>query len=161
MRIAKCIVYSCVVGTLWSCAQAPAPLTDDDRAEIRALEQSFAQASLAGDPEAQLAGAAEELVWLHPHHDAIVGLAAVRDHLESGAPSVFPLITFSLSSVRIDGSGDFAYNRGTYSMSFEARGDTVVETGHNLQVLQRGPEGNWRVIMMMWTPRSPDAPPGN
>ena len=98
---------------LTACQQAPAPLSEEDVAAIRALNQEFVAADLAHD-YARLAEAhTADVAWMNPDAPAVMGREALIQALQAGPRAT----SFELRPDVIEGMGDLAWSRGSFTYS--------------------------------------------
>lgn len=116
------------------------PLTEADVAAIEALVEAHVQAGLTGDWEAFFSHYADDAVVMWPNRPAIEGLAALREvKLYRGAE-------YELLPVEIDGRGDLAFVRATFSLLLDVEG-AVTNEGKLVWILRRGPDGSWLIAI--------------
>jgi ketosteroid isomerase-like protein len=61
------------------------------------------------------------------------------------------------AKIEVARSGDLAYARGTYELSFQgAKGKKITDRGKYLEVWKKQPDGGWNCIVDTW---SSDLPP--
>jgi ketosteroid isomerase-like protein len=140
-----------VVGLLAAVSTACQPggggLSDQDKAAIRQLDESFVKAVTAEMPDwdaATSAYYAEDAQWMMPNMPTAEGRAAIK-----AAFSQWPPIKgFELTEVSLEGAGDFAYRHYTYVMTLAAPGSagTVTDKGKGIEVFEKQADGTWRVI---------------
>jgi ketosteroid isomerase-like protein len=92
---------------------------------------------------------ADNAVLMPPGASTIAGAAAVAEWYASASGT---LHEFTTTVEAIGGSGNLAVNRGTYMVVRTPLGETqpVTERGNYLRVLQRQPDGSWRITASMW-----------
>ncbi len=124
-----------------ACQPVPAKLSEADIAAIRAAVTSFAENALARRDSANAAQYAENAVFMAPNQPAVEGRAAIREWFKAFPP----LSAFSLTATEIDGRGDVAYERGSYTMTIAAAGKTPAWEDHGkyLAVRRRQADGSW------------------
>jgi len=130
-------------------AQEPAGLSEEDLAAIRAIPQSYTEATLANDYAALAAHWAEDAVSMVPNQSLIEGRAAIQTRYEA----VLGMVTeHSDTMVEIDGRGDLAYARGVISIAFTPKGmpEPVRDTIKYLAVLRKQPDGSWLFTHVCW-----------
>jgi uncharacterized protein (TIGR02246 family) len=124
-----------------ACQPAPATLSEADITAIRAVTDSFVQRGRARRDSAGAALYAEDGIVMPPNQPAVQGRAAIRSWLEA-----FPAMSeFSLTIVEIDGRGDLAYVRGTYTLTLAASGKTPAMPDHGkyVEVRRKQADGSW------------------
>lgn len=140
------LLVGLVVGVLAAaCRPAPPPLTDDDRAAIRAVTDSFVAHLSARRDSAAAELYTETAVLMPANGGAVEGRAAIRAWIQQ-----FPPITeFSLSPLEIDGRGDLAYVRGTYAMTFAGSDGRPGASDHGkyVEVRRRQRDGRWLITL--------------
>ncbi len=131
-----------------ACQPVPAKLSDADIAAIRAATASFVENGLARRDSANAALYAEDAVLMPPNQPAVEGRAAIRAWL-AGFP---PMAAFSLTPIEIDGHGDLAYVRGTYTLTIAASGKTPAMPDHGkyVDVRRRQADGSWLITADMF-----------
>jgi uncharacterized protein (TIGR02246 family) len=131
--------------------------TAPDRAQllqaIGDANTEFMEAVRAGDAAAVAGFYTEDATLLPPGADMIQGLAAVREVWASDfADGGF---TLNLSTVSVDGAGDFAYEIGTWSMPAPEGESGSVEEGKYLVVWKHLADGSWKVYADIWNSSTP------
>ena len=128
-----------------ACRPAPPPLTDADKAAIRAVGDSFTVFFHTDRDSAIAALYTETAVLMPPNQGVVEGRAAIRAFFQ-GYP---PLPDFTGTPIEIDGRGDLAYVRGTYAFSMPAAGrqPAVSDHGKFLEIRRRQPDGTWLVAV--------------
>jgi len=130
-------------------------LSEADKTAIQAVVDDVAEATLASDMEALYAKMTEDLVEMPPNQPALEGLAAYREWLESQDISVSEL---SVAVAEIDGRGDLAYLRATYSETFTVgEAGPIEEQGKFVSILKKQADGSWRIAIEIWNSNPPAA----
>jgi uncharacterized protein (TIGR02246 family) len=139
-----------------SCRSGVARVDDAaDAGSLRAVNQAYKAAWLAGDSAAVLRLLAPDAVLL-PHHGEppVVGLAAIRAFWwPPGAPPT----TITSMDITTDGAevrGDQGRLWGRFALAFDFEVDgqerSMRNAGTYLMVLRRQPDGEWRITHRMW-----------
>jgi uncharacterized protein (TIGR02246 family) len=148
-----------VVGVGAAGCQAPAdPALDTvDAAALRAAVEAYFDAANAGDAARWASLYTEDAVMMPPNSPVVEGRAAIESWL-----AMLPVkITDAEGKVlEVEGAGNVAYVRGTYSMSLQIPGvpQSVPQQGKLLQIYARQPAGSWLLARDMWNANS--APTG-
>lgn len=131
-----------------ACQPVPARLSEADIAAIRAGAASFVANALARRDSANAALFTENGVFLPPNEPAVAGRAAIQAWF-SAFP---PMSDFKTQIVEIDGLGDLAYVRGTYSLTIAAAGRTpaISDHGKYLEIRRRQSDGRWLTMYDMF-----------
>ncbi|UCC49215.1 MAG: SgcJ/EcaC family oxidoreductase [Gemmatimonadota bacterium] len=122
-----------------------AQLSDEDKAAIQNLVDELVQAELAGDWEVVFGMYTEDVVDMPPNRPAREGLATLREWVES---QDFTVSELTATVADIDGRGDLAYVRGTYSETFAMGGGEPIEDQRKfVLILKKQADGNWRIAI--------------
>lgn len=135
-----------------ACQQA-APLSEEDLAAIDQASESYKQAVLAGDWEVWAAFYTEDAVIMPTGQPAVRGRDAIRAWGEA-----FPtIVEWTTDRVEVDGRGDLAYVRATFSMTVEAEGEAepVSERGKYLEIWRKQPDGSWLIAVDIYNSDEP------
>jgi ketosteroid isomerase-like protein len=121
-----------------------------DVQQVVAVADEEAAAARDGDAAAYFAVLAEDAVFLPPNQDAKQG-AELRDWLSNflGTYKVEWLEYVHDESVIM---GDLAYHRYSYrwKVTPKAGGEPTLASGKGLHVLQREPDGGWKISRNLW-----------
>jgi uncharacterized protein (TIGR02246 family) len=138
-------------------AAAPAGLSAQDEAAVRAVDAEWARAASAGDGNAVAALYATDASLLPPMEPMRQGEAAKKYWVDFTNSFSGPT---ELTTSAVEGRGDLAYAVGTYRMSVTPKKAGAkplpVEVGKYMEVLKKQPDGSWKIVYDMW---SADAPP--
>ena len=118
------------------------PITDEDKAALRANSEIFKQALIDGD-EAKLGPLyTEDAVLYNPDEPAITG----REAIVASYGLLPPMKEVVLELVEIEGYGDMAYVRGTARLVMPGEnGEDVVLVGKYLEIHRKQPDGTWQM----------------
>lgn len=127
------------------CQPQPTALSSADIAAIRASEDAFSQNGRTRNDSANAALYSENAVFMPPHEPALTGRPAIRRWLAAFPP----MSDFGLTVVDIDGRGDLAYVRGTYSLTIAASGKTpaLPDHGKYVEVRRKQADGAWLMVV--------------
>jgi ketosteroid isomerase-like protein len=115
-------------------------LSHEDVAAIEAFVEAHVQAGLAGDWEAWYSHYADDAVAMWPNRPAVEGLEALREVKLNRA------LEYELSPVEIDGRGDLAFVRATFSLLLDYEG-AVTNEGKLVWILRRQSDGSWLIAI--------------
>lgn len=143
---------------------SPAPLSQADRDAVRQAGQELKRAVLEGDWEAVASHYAEDAFLDPPDSPPLTGRSAIRDHYAGSMGGVSEL---EVDPMTVDGEGNLAYVRGSWSLTARAPGaaadSTVSGGGGYVVVRRRQPDGRWLItehIVHRRPPGLPTAPTG-
>jgi len=138
---------------------APAGLSAQDEAAVRAVDAEWARAASAGDGNAIAALYATDATVLPPMEPLRQGEAAKKYWVDFTNSFSGPI---ELATTAVEGRGDLAYGVGKYRMSVTPKKAGAkplpVEEGKYLEVFKKQADGSWKIIYDMW---SANAPPAN
>ena len=118
----------------------PAALSEADRAAIEATTKAFIEGVNAKDWAAVAATYTEDAVIMPPNGPAVAGRANVQAFLEA-----FPPISdFNFEIIKVEGLGDMAYVRGTYTMTITPEGGyPITDSGKYIEIRKKQADGSW------------------
>lgn len=162
----KCRILALVffIIVLAGCQQAPTgpkPLTDADREQHAALEETLRQAFLANDVAAVAALYAEDAILSPPGSEMVWGKENIRAWY-SNFFKMAKITEFSLSPVKLSGENDWAYAVGRFSMKivFQGSDTPVSDTGKYLDVRRKQADGSWKFVADTWNSDQPPSQQG-
>jgi uncharacterized protein (TIGR02246 family) len=125
---------------------------ENDLRAIEALNQRDVQAALAGDTAMMMSQWTDDFVALPPAGPILRGRSAIAEALETAATEVEVLEwVFDFQEVKV--LGDHAFAWGTYHGSVRPRvgGEAVHSSGKLMRILQRQPDGSWKMYRTIST----------
>ena len=122
------------------CRSGAAKLSDADVAAIRSATQHYVEMDEARNP-ALLQLIAEDAVYMPPGIAPLKGRTAIEDLFKA-----HPWEHLSESLAEVDGRGDLAFARGSWSVTY--KGAPVA--GSYVEVWQKRPHGAWQIIRKVW-----------
>lgn len=128
---------------LAACQATPPPLSDADKAAIQAVTDSLVEYMLANRDSALAGLYTRHAVFMPPNAGIVEGRPAILATFQAE-----PAMTgFTLTNVDIDGLGDLAYVRGTYSVAMAAAAGRPALNDHGkfLEIRRRQPDGKWLI----------------
>jgi uncharacterized protein (TIGR02246 family) len=137
--------------------QGPAGLSEADRTAIRHGDESYAKLMNAKDWKGVADLYAEDAIELPPNEAANQGRAAIQASLEAFPP----FSNFQLQVLEIEGRGDLAYARGTYSLTVTPAGAAPIEDrGKYIEIWRKQADGSWKILRDIYNSDLPvPAPP--
>jgi uncharacterized protein (TIGR02246 family) len=142
-----------LVATLTACQPpAPAGLGEADVQAIRAADQAAVAAIAAKDWAGWAASFTEQGMIMPPNADAVTG----RDGIQAWATGFPPFTDFQAQIEEIEGLGNLAYVRGSYSLTITPPGAAPIpERGKFFYVTRKQTDGSWKVVRDMWNSNLP------
>lgn len=126
-----------------------------DVSDLRAVNEAYRAAWLAGDSAAVLRLFAPDAVLL-PHHGdpPVVGLPAVRAFWwpPDAPPTTVTTLDITTDGAKASGGTGVLWGRFVLAFRFEADGQqhSMRNAGTYLMVLRQQPDGEWRITHRMW-----------
>ena len=117
------------------------PLAPRDIEAIRSVIERDADAVRKADWDAVTRLFTADAIRFPPHQAPVRGRSALRAWLDAFPP----IQQFAITADEILGCDDFAFVRGTYTMTLAAGAGTTPQTdrGHYMGVLRKQPDGSW------------------
>jgi ketosteroid isomerase-like protein len=136
-----------VVCVLFSVGCQRGGISEADRTAIRQADENDMKLMNAKDWKGDLALYEEDAIELPPNQAAVQGKAAIQAWDEAFSP----FSNFQEQSLEIEGRGDLAYDRGTYSMTVTPAGATPIEDhGKYLAIWRKQAGGLWKISRVMF-----------
>jgi ketosteroid isomerase-like protein len=127
--------------------QRPAGLSKADRTAIGQVEENDLKLSRAQDWKGDSALFTEDAIQMPPNQAAVQGRPAIQGWMEAFPP----ISNYQEQSLEVEGQGDLAYDRGTYSMTVTPPGATPIEDrGKYLFILRKQADGSWKISRVMF-----------
>ena len=123
---------------------------DQDRAGINQTRSAYVAAWNGADADQMANLYTPDALVLYPNQPAVVGRSAILVYFKAFFAE-FTQEDFELISEEIEIVGPWAFDRGTYRWRGVPRpgGDPVSDHGKYLVILQRQPDGSWKVARDM------------
>lgn len=136
-----------------ACQGGAGPLSDADVAAIEELRTEFVAAILSGDAAAVAALYTEDGMELPPNEAAREGRAGIEAAMEADGT----VTAFQLTGLEVDGQGDLAYDRGTYSatVSIEGMPEPMSDSGKYIVIVRKQADGSWLLSRAIWNSNTP------
>jgi uncharacterized protein (TIGR02246 family) len=148
-----------------SCTPAPeeaavedTPSTEAEAEAIRSTNDEYELAVMATDLDGWLAFWTDDAVWMYDGMAALTGKDASRPVFEEyfGA---FTTEAFNINSEEIVVSGDWAYDRGTFTATYVPveGGESVQTDAKYLVIMRRQANGSWQYARFISNSNTPPA----
>ena len=120
-----------------------------DATAVRGALDAYFNAANSGDAARWAALYTDDAVMMPPNSPAVEGRAAIESWL---AMLPVKITEAQGTALEVEGTGNIAYVRGTYSMSLQVPGlpDPIAQQGKLLQIYARQPAGSWLLARDMW-----------
>lgn len=138
--------------------QRPVGLTEADRTAIRQGDQTdrSMKMMIAKDWKGDLDLYAEDAIQMSPNQVAVQGKAAILAWDEA----LPQFSNFQEKSLEVEGQGNIAYDRGTYSMTVTPAGKAPIEEqGKYLTIWRKQADGSWKISRTIYNSDLPLPPP--
>jgi ketosteroid isomerase-like protein len=139
--------------------QRPAGLSKADLTAVHQAQENDVKLTNAQDWKGDLALYAEDAVLMPPNQAAVQGKAPIQAWMEAYPP----ISNLQEQSLEIEGQGNLAYDRGTYSMTVTHVGAAPLEDhGKYLTIWRKQADGLWKVARAIYNsdlpPPAPEKP---
>jgi len=129
--------------------------TAEDRRAIEALNNHDVQATLAGDVEAIVSQWTEDFTVIPPAGPIVRGRSANAAAAEQGKAQLQALIAvdYDVDFEEVTVTGNHAFAWGTYRSTVRPRsgGADITYSGKLMRILQKQPDGAWKMHRTMMT----------
>ncbi len=129
--------------------------TEADVEALNTLRDDCAAAFRAGDVEGFIALVTDDAVMMPPDEPALTGKKAIRAWTQAFFDQFTLEPTISVEEVEV--LGDWAFERATNTFKLipVAGGEVASETFKYVRILQRQPDGSWKIAREIWNRDSP------
>lgn len=129
-------------------------------AAIKAEEEQWVQDFAAKDVDKVSAHYTQDATLMLPGSAAVTGMTEIRKVLTGMFADPKFLLTFSSQKTEVAQSGELAYTRGTYSLTFTNPKTKQPETqiGSYVTSFKKEADGSWKAEDDIVTPGSPSSP---
>ena len=141
-------------------AQPQAPPSDEEvAAAVNAIWDEYEAAQMASDPERWIALWTDDGVKMPPNGPALDGKDPIFVRVQRGMTNA-PVDEMVITALETQNAGDWAYSRGNFTVTY-----TIAETGVQemmdgkfMTILQRQPDGTWKIHRDIHNSNVPPAP---
>jgi uncharacterized protein (TIGR02246 family) len=125
---------------------------ENDLRAIEAVNQRDMKAALAGDTAVMMSQWTDDIVLLQPAGPILRGRSAAAEVL-LGAASAVEILDGAFDFQEVKVLGDHAFQWGTYHYTVRPRagGEPVGTSGKLMRILQRQPDGSWKMYRTIST----------
>ena len=127
--------------TITACQGGTSMLSEEDVAGIREVQDAWLFHVRQADWVSLMVVYTEDAIVMPANGPAIEGRQAIQEFMQA-----FPTITeVDLTIEEIDGRGDLAFVRGTYTMTLEPEGapEPIQDRGKYIEIRRRQADGAW------------------
>ncbi len=152
-----CFTFSCQQAEQVAEEPGVMPLTEEDVATLKVYDD-WIQAMKSGDWDTAANLYTTDTVVMPPNMPLIEGREAIKTFLENFPP----IKEISFTPLEIDGYGDIAYIRGTYTMMIQPEGapEPIHDTGKYIEIKRKQEDGSWLTAIDIFNSDMPlPAPP--
>lgn len=122
-------------------------LSKADQTAIHQAQENDVKLTNAQDWEGDLALYAEDAILMPPNQAAVQGKAPIQAWMQAYPP----ISNLQEQSLEIEGQGDLAYDRGTYSMTVSHVGaPSTDDHGKYLTIWRKQADGSWKISRAMF-----------
>jgi uncharacterized protein (TIGR02246 family) len=131
---------------------------ESDLRAIEGINERDVEAALAGDTARMMSQWTDDFVLLQPAGPILRGRSAIAKAFR-GAETSVEILEYRLDIEEVKVVGDHAFQWGTYRYALRPRtgGDAVRTSGKIMRILQRQPDGSWKIHRTISTVDPPTA----
>jgi uncharacterized protein (TIGR02246 family) len=137
---------------------AAQPPSEEYRKAIDDLQNRDILANIALDTDKIMALRTDDVVYLVPGRAPLVGQQAVRDYLEEIRKQLadWDMEAYEENWQEVRVLGEYAYQWGAINIRAKKTGETreSAATRNVMRVLQRQPDGSWKIARVIWNIQS-------
>jgi ketosteroid isomerase-like protein len=138
-----------------SCAPAPTDIAKI-RKDIEAINQKATKEMLSGAMDTTYAQYTDDAISMPNNEPMIRGKEAFREYGRKMMAMGMKFTKVQFNSVDVQASGQFAYEVGTYEMTFQMGSmPEMSEKGKYLTIYQHAPDGSWKTKVETWNSDAP------
>jgi uncharacterized protein (TIGR02246 family) len=128
-------------------------LAYEDVEAIKQIHRRWIEAELSGNALGVLHFCTDDVRWMVPGSEVLVGKEAARRLLVHTGTGIVDIQT---EDVEVSGSGDIAYKTSKYTTRFVTGGRDTEEVarGSHLWILRKQDNEEWKVALVTWQPSS-------
>ena len=138
---------------------AAQPSDEDVTAAVNAIWDEYEASQMAGDPDRWIALWTDEGVKMPPDEPAIDGTDQIYARAQRSMAD--PVDEMVITALETQSAGDMAYSRGVFSFTFtiDETGEQEMMDGKFMTILQRQPDGSWKIHRDIHNWNAPPATP--
>lgn len=146
----KLVILVLVVG--FGCQQGGGPISQADKDAVQTLIDDFAAKTNANENPSAIY--ASDAITMPPHAAAVTGAEAIGSY--HADPSEAQTTSFQVNTAEIEGSGNIAFARGTWTFEGTVN-DTinVSDNGKFMVVYKKQADNTWKAYREMWNSDQP------
>ena len=139
---------------------APKVDVEAERAAIRGLHDECVKAVQAKDVGRFLSCFTDDAMWFPPNAPLIKGKEAIREFVSEAMAHPDFAVSHELGKVEVSRSGDLAYLTYAYELTLnDPEGKPVTDRGKDIYILQKQPDGAWKIVIDIWNSDQPPPTP--
>ncbi len=138
-------IVSGVILLLAACASQERPDLEGVTAAVNDIWTQYSSSLNSGDIDLWMSLWTEGGVQMPPGEPSVIG----KDQIRARNKAVLDRFTFNIgiTNEEVGVAGDWAFARGTYKLTLtpKAGGEAIVVDGKYMTILQRQPDGSWKI----------------
>lgn len=149
---------ACQSGTQQEATTPKASDQADAAAAINEVRAAYSDALNAGNAAGVAALFTDDGMAMPPNKPAAMGKDAIQSNLQARLSQY--KFDVSITQAEAVAAGDWAYSRGTYTIKAtpKGEGEAMENSGKYLNILQRQPDGSWKIARHIWNTDTPIPP---
>ncbi|MDA2928036.1 SgcJ/EcaC family oxidoreductase [Acidobacteria bacterium AH-259-G07] len=145
---------------LAACGPAPQvteteAIVEADLDAIDSLRDEFLTAHNANEASRLAALYTDGAVLMPPNEESVTGKQGVESWYQANFDQFTAELT--LSSEEVEVAGDWAFDRGTYTITLTPKddGEPIEDNGKYIVILQKQPDNSWKITHAIWNSNIP------
>lgn len=132
---------------------------EDVTAAINAIWEEYAASVMASDADRWIAQWTEDGVQMPPNEPLVEGKENILART-GGFMAAAPTHAMEIATLEVQSAGEWAYSRGVYTVdfTFAETGEEGAVDGKFMTILQRQPDGSWKIHRDIFNSNVPPAP---
>jgi len=155
LALSLLMLTACLSNSHSEASMSDLSAVENDLRAIEAVNQRDMQFALAGDKAGMMSQWTDDIVLLPPAGPIMRGRGVIAE--ASGGGENPEILEYVLDIQEVKVLGDHAYQWGTYHYAMRPHkgGATVRTSGKLMRILQRQPDGSWKIYRGMTTVDAP------
>lgn len=142
----KYLAILCLVFVLACQPQQSDTLSETEISAVMEATTQYSTAIINGDFEKLRSFMGDDIIMMPPGSEALSGIDAAVGFIQNG-----PEIEGNISPDQVEGSGNQAYVRGAYNLTFMVNDSTQMqENGKYIEIWKKQEDGSWKVSLDIW-----------
>ena len=160
LMILAVLIFGACQPVVLQTQSATQPSNEEVVAAVNAIWDEYEESQMESDPERWIALWTDDGVKMPPNGPALEGKEPIFDRVQRGMKNA-PTDEMVITALETQGAGDWAYSRGVYTatITMADTGERELLDGKFMTILQRQPDGSWKIHRDIHNSNVPPAEP--